>query len=59
MADGPTTTTKLRAMTAKELRAFARREGIEITYLTERKKEDLIKRIGEALKARSNGATSA
>lgn len=50
------TTQQLQAMTAKELRAFARREQIPITYLTERKKEDLVERIQKALAARSNGS---
>lgn len=58
MADA-TTMRQLRAMTATELRAFARREGIRITYLTERKKEDLVQRIGDALAARANGETAA
>lgn len=43
----------LERMSAPALREFARREGIRITYITERKKRDLIRLIREALAERA------
>lgn len=50
-----TTEQPLEKMTAIQLRDFARREKLGITYLMDRKKEDLVKRIRAALEARERG----
>lgn len=48
---------QLEQMTAVALRKFAKDEGIRITYLSERKKEDLVEKIREALKLRERAAS--
>lgn len=42
---------ELERMTAPELRSFAKAKGIRITYLSERKKEDLLRLIRAALES--------
>lgn len=39
---------KLKDMTVAELRDYARERGFAITYLTERKRDDLVRLIGAA-----------